>query len=71
MEKYFAKKSEKRNKEWKIAEIKDGIEEIQSDNLNFSRGDYLAYKQVKSEYARNDIRNYDVVGMIGDHDLNT
>ena len=71
MEKYFAKKSEKRNKEWKIAEIKDGIEEIQSDNLNFSRGDYLVYKQVKSEYARNDIRNYDVVGMIGDHDLNT
>ena len=64
MEKFFKKKSEKRAKEWKIVETKD---EIQSDNLNSSKGDYLAYKQVKSEYTRDDIRSYDVVGMIGDH----
>ena len=49
MEKFFKKKSEKRAKEWKIVETKD---EIQSDNLNSSKGDYLAYKQVKSEYTR-------------------
>lgn len=62
MEKFFKKKSEKRQKDWKIIESKNDIGEESRLNLNPSRGEYCSHQINKSLLPTNDIRNYERQG---------
>ena len=62
MEKFFKKKSEKRQKDWKITESKNDTGEESHLNLNPSRGAYCSNQINKSLLHTNDIRNYERQG---------
>ena len=60
MDTYFKKASIKRSKEWRGIELEDEIKELQPQNLNQTRGQYIDNQSI---YTSNDIRKYNKKGM--------